>query len=87
MREARFYRRSFADDWLFFKPTTACRKIIVLQAIDPGWMIISGAKHKATDLVRASKCSEHAPVRATCQRPAGHSDGLWGGYQSINDSW
>ena len=74
---------SLADDVLFFT-YNGLSKNYRAAGYRSGWMIISGAKHKATDLVEGIEMLSNMRLCANVPAQLGIQTAL-GGYQSIND--
>jgi alanine-synthesizing transaminase len=74
---------SLADDLLFFT-YNGLSKNYRAAGYRSGWMIISGAKHKATDLVEGIEMLSNMRLCANVPAQLGIQTAL-GGYQSIND--
>lgn len=74
---------SLADDVLFFT-YNGLSKNYRAAGYRSGWMIISGAKHKATDLIEGIEMLSNMRLCANVPAQLGIQTAL-GGYQSIND--
>jgi alanine-synthesizing transaminase len=65
-------------------PSTACPRPTAWPASAPGWMIISGAKHRASGFIEGLEIL--ASMRLCANVPAQHAiQTALGGYQSINE--
>ena len=74
---------SLADDVLFFT-YNGLSKNYRAAGYRSGWMIISGAKHRATDLIEGIEMLSNMRLCANVPAQLGIQTAL-GGYQSIND--